>query len=139
MAADAKGSGSQHLAVFDIGLGTLLVENIEQHAILCLRGHDDHVLEVLGSSTDERDAAYVYLLDDVSLRGTTGHGLLEGIEVHDDEIDFGYLVLGHLLAVALIVAACQYASKHLGMQGFHPTAQDRRIGRHLLYLLAFVA
>ena len=67
VAAYAEGAGCQHLAVFDVGLRALLVEAVEQHAALGLAGHDDHVIEVLGSGTDERDAADVYLLDDVGL------------------------------------------------------------------------
>ena len=69
MAADAESPLCEHLAVLDVGLGTLAVENVEQHTILGLARYDDNVLEVLCSGTDERYAAYVTLLDDVRREG----------------------------------------------------------------------
>ena len=138
MRAYAEGTGSEHTTVFDVGLGTLLVQDVEQHAVLGLAGHDHHILEVLGAGTNQRDAADVDLLDNVSLRGTTGHGLLEWIKVYDDEVDLRNLVLCHLLLVALVVATAQYASEHLRMQRLHTSAEDRGISRYILYLLALI-
>ena len=49
VAAYAEGACSQHAAVFDVGLCALLVEDVEQHAVFSLAGHDHHVFEVLCS------------------------------------------------------------------------------------------
>ena len=124
VAAHAERALGKHLAVFYVGLCALLVENVEQHAVFCLAGHDNHVLEVLGSGADERDAAYVDLLDDVGFRSAACHSLLEGIEVNDDEVDFRNVVFFHLLSVALVVAAAQNASKHFGVECLHASTQD---------------
>ena len=67
VAAHTEGTLGKHLAVLDVGSGTLLVEDVEQHAVLSLTGHDNNVLEILCSSTDERNSADIYLLDDVGL------------------------------------------------------------------------
>lgn len=61
MAAYAEGACSQHAAVFDVGLCALLVEDVEQHAIFSLAGHDHHVFEVLCSGAYQRYSANVYL------------------------------------------------------------------------------
>ena len=110
MAADAESPLCEHLAVLDVGLGTLAVKYVEQHTILGLARYDDNVLEVLCSGTDERYAAYVNLLDDIRIAGATGYGLLEWIKVDNHEVDGRYLILSHLIDVALIVAAGKYTS-----------------------------
>ena len=67
VAAHTEGTLGKHLAVLDVGSGTLLFEDVEQHYVLSLAGHNHHVLEILRSGTYERYAADVYLLDDVGL------------------------------------------------------------------------
>ena len=79
MRANAKSTGSEHTTVLDICLGTLLVQDIQQYTILSLAGYDNHILEVLGTSTDQRDTTNINLLNDVSLRSTTGYSLLKGV------------------------------------------------------------
>ena len=126
-------------ALLERGAGTLGTDDAAQLSIFGLGGDDDHILEVLRTGTDERDAADVDLLDDVLGRSTAGHGLLERIEVDHHQVYLGYLVLRHLLAVALVVAARQYTSEHLRMERLHTATQDGGIGGHILHLLAFVA
>ena len=58
------------------------------------------------------------------LGGTAGDGLLEGVEVHDDEVDLGDFVLCQLLVVAVHVAAGQNAAEHFGVQCFYAAAQN---------------
>ncbi len=65
MAAHAKCSLREHLAVFDVRLRAFLVEDIQQDTIFSLARNDYHVLEVLGSRTYQRDTAYIYLLDNI--------------------------------------------------------------------------
>ena len=67
VAAHSESPCGQHTAVLDVGLSTLLVQDIEQYAVFSLARNNHHVLEVLGSGADERDAADVDLLDDVGL------------------------------------------------------------------------
>ena len=122
MAAHTERPLCKQLAVFDFGLGTPLVENLQQHGIFALAGHDDHILKVLGSGTDKGDAADVNLLDDLLVACSAGYSLLEGLEIHDDQIDGRNIIFFHLLQVALIVAAGKDASENLRMQGLHATA-----------------
>ena len=51
--ADAEGTGGEHAALILSGLGALLVQNVQQHTVLCLGRHDDDVVEVLGCSTNQ--------------------------------------------------------------------------------------
>ena len=139
MTADTKGTGCEHLTVLNIGLSTLLVQNIKQHTVLCLRRNDNHVLEVLSTSTNQRNTANINLLNDISLVSTTGNSLLKGIKVNDNQVDLRNLVLSHLLTVALIIATTQDSSEHFRMQCLHTATQDRRIGRYILNLLTLIA
>ena len=72
MAGYFEGTGGEFAALNQCGAGTLLVQHVEQIAVFGLVGNDDYILEVLCSSADERDAAYVDLLDRVFLRSTAG-------------------------------------------------------------------
>ena len=136
---DTEGTLREHTAILQVGLSALLVQDVQQHAIFSLRRHDDHVLEVLGTGPDERDAADVYLLDDVGLAGTTGHGLLKGVQIDDDQVYLWNVVLLHLLPVAFVVTTGQDASEHLRMQCLHTATQNTGIGCHLFHLLTGVA
>jgi hypothetical protein len=53
MAACSESALSEMLAVFDISLSTLLIQDFEQLAILCLAWNDYHILEVFRSGADE--------------------------------------------------------------------------------------
>ena len=67
----------------------MLHQDVAQGLVLSLRSYDDHVLVVLGSGADERDAAYVDFLDNVGFGRSAGYGCLKRIEVYDDEVYFG--------------------------------------------------
>ncbi len=51
--AYTEGALSKHLAIFNIGIRTLLVKDVEQYSILSLARNDNNILEVLCSGTDE--------------------------------------------------------------------------------------
>ena len=53
VAAHAESPCGEHLTVLDIGFSPFLIKDIQQYAVFCLAGNDDHILEVLGSGTDE--------------------------------------------------------------------------------------
>lgn len=118
MTRHSKGACGEFSALAEGCLCTLLVEYVEQHAVFSLAWHDHHVIEILCSSTDERYSAYIDLLDDVSLGSSVGHSLLERIEIHDNEVYLGNLVLCHLLAVAFVVAACSMPPNIFGCRVF---------------------
>ena len=61
-----------------------------------------------------------------------GHGLLELVEVHADEVDHADPVLGGLGHVGGIVAAGEQAAVHLGVQRLHATVHHLREARVLL-------
>ena len=77
----------KHLAVFDSSLSTLLLQDIEQYAVFSLARNDNHVLEVFGTCTNQRDTANIDFLDDISIASTASYSLLKRIQVYDDEID----------------------------------------------------
>ena len=124
MTAHTEGTLSKHLAVSEVGNSTLLVEDVEQHAILGLARNDNHIVEVFGSCADERDATYINLLDNVGLRSAAGNGLLERIEVNDDEVYFRNVILLHLVNVASVVATGEDATENFRVQGLHTTTKN---------------
>ena len=65
-----KGTLCEHLAVFDISLCTLLLENIKKYVVLSLAWNDDYILEVLCTCTDQRNTTNINLLDNISIAGT---------------------------------------------------------------------
>ena len=69
-------------------------------------------------------AAYVDLFDDVGLRSAACYGLLERIEVNDNEVDFRDGVFCHLLAVAFVVAASEDATEDAWVQSLNTSAED---------------
>ena len=133
MRADAEGVGREAVALLEGGAAVLLLVELQKFGVVVHGGHDDHVVEVLGGGADEADASDVDFLNDVLLRGTAGHGLLEGVEVDDDEVDLRNFVFGQLLAVAVHVAAREDASEHLGVQRFDAAAKDGGIAREAFH------
>lgn len=67
----------EHLAVLNVGFSTLLLQDVEKHTVLSLARNDNHVLEVLGTGTDQRDTADIDLLNDVGIAGAAGYSLLK--------------------------------------------------------------
>ena len=139
MATNAECPLGKHLSVSNIGIGTLLVEDIEQYTIFGLAWHDDYILEILCSCTDKGDATDIYLLDDILIRSTTGNSGLKWIKVNNNQVDGWYLILCHLLLVAFIVATSKNTAKHFGVKGFYTTTENRRIRCHIFYLLALIS
>ena len=119
-------------AVFERGVGTLLFQQREQRGILGFRSHDDYILVILGSGPDERDTAYIYLLDDGALVGTRSYRLFKRIEVDDYQIDRRYFVLSDLLLVGFILPTVEDSAEHFGVKGLYPAAQNRGITGQVL-------
>ena len=114
----------------------MLHQHVTQGLVLCLRSYDDHILVVLGSGADERDAAYVDFFDDVGFGCSAGYGCLKRIEVYDNEVYFGDFIFFDLLQVLLHVAAAQDASEHFRVERLYAAAQDGRIGGQFFYRAA---
>ena len=127
--AHTEPAGREGLAFFQAGHAVAL-QDVDQRAVVVHGRHHHHVVEVLGRAADEGDASDVNFLDDVGLGGATRDGRFEGVEVHDDEVEVGQVVLRHLGLVAFVVAAVQNPPKHLRVQGLDAPSQDGRIIRH---------
>ena len=106
---------------------------------MSLRSDNNHIVEIFGSSADKRNAADIDFLDDVGFGSTRSYSVLKWIEIDDDEVDFGDFVLSNLLAVTIVVATVENASKHLRVQGFHATAKDRRISGEVFNCITLIA
>ena len=122
--AHCKGVGCEAVTLLKCGATVLLLVDGEELLVVVDGWHYHHVVEVLGGGTDKADASDVDFLDNVLLGGAAGDGLLEGVEVDDDQVDLRYLVLCQLLAVAEHVAARQYAAEHLRVQSLDAAAKD---------------
>lgn len=102
---------------------------LEELGVVSGVGEDSHTLVVLGRSAEQSHTTDINLLDglvdsDVHL----GDGLLEGVQVADNEVDLGDLLFGEVLLVGLDVAgkdttvhggveSLDTATKHLGGVG----------------------
>ncbi|MNG96091.1 hypothetical protein D3C79_551460 [compost metagenome] len=81
--------------------------------------HYGHVFVVLGGGAHHGRAADVDVLDRVGQGATRfGHGGGEGVEVDDNHVDGGDIVLGHDGVIP--IATAENATVHLGMQGLDP-------------------
>ena len=98
-----------------------------------LRGHDKHVVEVLGTGANEGDAADVDFLDDFGGIVGVGHGILKRIEVNDDEVEGGDVVFLHFVLVGGQATASEDTAKHFGVQGLHATAQNGGVAGERLH------
>ena len=127
-------------AVFESGGGIAIgYETLIERFILSLRSDNNHIVEIFGSSADKRNAAYIDFLDDVGFGSTRSYSVLKWIEIDDDEVDFGDFVLSNLLAVTIVVATVENASKHLRVEGLHATAKDRRIAGEVFNGITLIA
>ena len=136
---DGKRLFGKPAALFQRSGGAMLHQHVAERLVLCLRSHDNHVVVVLGSGTNQRDAAYVNLLDDCRFVGTACHGRFKRVEVDDDKVYFGNFIFLNLLHILLQSAAAKDTSENLRMQRLHTAAQDRRIGRKVFHRLAGIA
>ena len=118
----AKGGSSHAPTEVEVGAHSI-AERIDEVGILAARRDADHVCEVLGGSTDEGDATDVNLLDDLPFLSAGCQGLLEGVEVHDDQVDGPNAMLGDIGIVRAEPTAGQDAAKDHGVQRLHASTQ----------------
>ena len=64
MRRGGEGLSGKALAVFEIRLTLFGIEQLKQRAVSLLSGHAEHVLVVLGRSSDQGDTSDVDLFDD---------------------------------------------------------------------------
>ena len=124
MAADTERTGCKHLTVFDVCLSTFLIQYVKQYAVLCLARYDHHILEVLGTCTDERDTTYVNLLNNIIGRRTTGNRLFKRLEVDNHQVNGRYLIFAHLGYIAFISTTCKDTSEYFRMKCLHTTSKN---------------
>ena len=111
------------------------LEALQQFAIEPLAGYNNHILVILGSGADKRDAADVDFLDDVLVGCALGHIFFKRVEVHHHQVDGGDVVLLHLGAVAGLLPAGQDAAEYFGVEGLHAAAQNGGITCKVFHLL----
>ena len=107
---------------------------VDDEGIVGAIHHDRDMGMVLRGGSQHRRAADIDVLDggrDVA--GGVRHGLLEGIQVHDQQIDGSDAVLVHHRVV--LATPPQESSVDLRMQGLHPPIHDLGKPGMLRYLL----
>ena len=112
------------MEILEKNLNEDMVYYIKKHTVLSLAWNDDYILEVLCTSTDQRNTTDINLLDNISIAGTTCYSLLEWIQIYDNEVDAWNFKFLHLLLVTLIVAASQDSSKYFWVKSLHTTTKD---------------
>ena len=94
-------------------------ELLEDRFILARVGGERDEGVVFRGGADHRGTADVDLLDRLFDRHVgAGDGLLEGVEVHDDQLEAEDAVVGERLHVAGIVVAAEDTAVDLRMEGF---------------------
>ena len=87
---------------------------------------------VLGRGADQGRAADVDLLHRLGLRHAGArHGLLEGIEVHDDHLDRDDAMMMALFLVRTIPAPVEDAAVHRRVKRLDPAAEELRVSGDL--------
>src|SRR5690606_13936601 len=86
--------------------------------------HDGDVGVVLGRGADHRGPADVDLLDDVVEAGAGGHGLGEGVEVADEQVERLDAEFGELLAVGVFADVGEETGVDLRVEGLDAVVED---------------
>ena len=87
---------------------------------------DGDIVVVLGGGADHGGAADVDVLDAILVGRALRDSGLEGIEVHDEQIDLWNVVREHGGFMLGILADGEQAAVHLGVQGFHAAVHHFR-------------
>ena len=90
-------------------------QHIQQWLILCLRSHDDDIVIVLGSSTNQRDSTYIDFFNDVCFGCAGSYGSFKRIQVDNNQIYFGDFILFNLLNILFQVTTAKDTSENLRM------------------------
>ena len=80
----AKGTLRKHLAILQVCLGTFLFKDVEKNAILSLTWNNNHILEILGTCTNQGDTTNIDFLNNISITCPTGNSLLKRIQIDYD-------------------------------------------------------
>jgi hypothetical protein len=102
--------------------------DLRQHPAVVARGtHDGDVRIILGCGAQHGRSADVDVLDRILERAPRFRNrLLEGVEVHDHQVDGLDAVLLHLPHVLGVVPPAQDPAVHLGVQGLDPPVEHLR-------------
>mmetsp|Transcript_96182 Transcript_96182/g.248706 ORF Transcript_96182/g.248706 Transcript_96182/m.248706 type:complete len:588 (-) Transcript_96182:9-1772(-) len=115
------------LAEVHRGAAVVLLHVLDERAVLLRARDDGHEGVVLGRGTDHARAADVDVLNARGeVRGVLLHGLVEGVEVHDGQVDRPDAVLAHLVLVLVVAARGEQAAVDLRVQGLDAAVQDLR-------------
>ena len=119
-----------------VGEAALVLLQLVQHPAVVLGvGDDAHVAVVLGRRAHHGRPADVDLLDGVGAAHVRPlDGRLEGVEVHDHQVDALDPVRGHRVRVARLLAQGEDAAVDLGVQGLDPAVHhlgEARVRGHL--------
>src|SRR5262249_34505900 len=106
---------------------------LRQQALVVFRlDGDRHATVVLGGGADERRPADVDHLDGLGRTGAALDGLLDGVEVDDDEVERLDRRPGEVARVVLAGVVGENAAEDLRVERLDPAAQDlREAGRRL--------
>ena len=102
----------------------VLAKGLEERRVVARVDDHGDVREVLRGGADHRRAPDIDLLHRVVRRNPLHDLLLEGVEVHDDQIDRLDAELFALLAIGRIIAARENAAVDLRVEGLHAAAED---------------
>ena len=115
------------ITIFQRRGSAFFIEHIQKRSILRFGSDNNDIFEVLGSSPDKRDTAYIDFFDDGTFVGARSHRFFKRIKIDNDKIDLGNIVFGDLSTVALFFPTIEYTAEDLRVQRFHTTAQNRGI------------
>ena len=123
-------------ALFSWGGGTMFQQHIAERFVLCLTGNNNHIIEILCSSTYQWDTAYIYFFDNSLFFRTAGYSCLKRIQIYDDQVYFRNFVFLNLLHILFQTATAQNTSENLRMQCLYTSAQNRGVSSQVFYRFA---
>ena len=112
--------GRHGLAEIERGRPAFLVQLTEQRRIVRRIGDDGDESMILRGGANHRRATNIDVFDHFIAFRAFGHGLLEGIEIDDDEIDRADGVIGHCLRMFRIVTHGQQPAMDHRVQRLDP-------------------
>ena len=128
MGRDVKGPCCKQPALVQACASLVFNNDLRELPVKFCCGHHHDMGVIFGSRTDQGDPPDVDLFDDLLFADGGGNRFFKWIEVDDDQVDGGNIVLFNIADIGKLVAAPEDAAKYFGMKRFHPPPQDGRVG-----------
>ena len=119
------------LAERQCGLAVVCVQLGQQRGVVLDISNHVHKRMVFGGRADHRRATNVDVLNTGIKIRTLGDGFFKRVQVHDQQIDWADVMLGHRVHMRRQITTGQKAAMHNRVQRFNPTIHHLRKACHI--------